>query len=178
MQLYACMIILTFLLQGFAISEISAGNSSSFPDEMSQCIGLVQNGKCLCKFSVTHFSTFAVGDSDVLQAANLASSPPPSQNSPDVIAYVAGGTVGGIAFVVIITFVLMKIRKCHRSLTEVQPFHSESAQKKTGAVHGGVDEGDATAQGTPQLTNQRKELHLEMSCQPIARFDLPHQIHE
>jgi hypothetical protein len=179
MQLYACMIILTFLLQGFAISEASSGSLSSSPDEMSQCIGSVQNGKCICKFSVTHFSIFAVGDSDVLHAAQLASSPPPPQSSPDDIAYLAGGAVGGIAFVVIVTVVIIKMKKRHQSFTEVQLFSIEALEKKSEtcgeAVHGGVFGGNSTAQGTPQLTNQRKDAQLEMSLEPITRFDLPHQ---
>jgi hypothetical protein len=173
MQFYACMIKFTFLLQGFAISEANSGRSSSSPDEMSQCIGSVQNGKCICKFSVTHFSIFAVGDSDVLHAAKVASSPPPPQSSPDDIAYLAGGAVGGIAFVVIITVVIIKMKKRHQSFTEVQPISIEALETKSEAVHGGVSGGNSTAQETPQLTNQRKDVQLEMSD-----VDLPHQSYE
>jgi hypothetical protein len=86
----ACNARFPFLLQGFAISEASAGISSSSPDEMSQCMGSVQNGKCMCKFAVTHFSSFTVGDSDVLDAASPAVPPAPSKGSPDnIIAAVA-----------------------------------------------------------------------------------------
>jgi hypothetical protein len=175
------MITFTFLLQGFAISEASSGSSSSSPDEMSQCIGSVQNGKCICTFSVTHFSTFAVGDSDVLHAAKLASSPPPSQSSPDDTAYVAGGAVGGISFFVIVTVVIIKMKKRHQSSTDVQSISIEAIEKKIEAVHDGVAGGNTTAHGTPQLTDQRKDVQLEIeeiSCEPITRFHLPHQSYE
>ena len=50
--------------QGYAVSEGSAGDASSAPDEMSRCSGSVLNGQCMCSFVVTHFSTFAVAEAD------------------------------------------------------------------------------------------------------------------
>ena len=204
------MVTFTFLLQGFAISEANAGSSSTSPDQMSQCIGSVENGKCMCKFAVTHFSTFAVGDSDVLDAASPVFPPPPSQSSPDVIAGVAGGVVGGIAFVVIVAFVIVKMKNRYQSSAEIQPFSIETIQQKSEAVHGGMKNryqssagippfsietiqqkseavhggvagGNATAQGTPQLTNPQTDFQLEMEeieGEAISCFELPNQIHE
>jgi hypothetical protein len=135
------------------------------PQEMSQCIGSVENGTCMCKFVVTHFSTFAVGDSDVLDSASPVLPPPPSQNSPDVIAVVAGGVVGGIAFVIIVAFVIVEMKKRYQSSAKIQPFSFEAIQQ---GVHGVIAGCNATAQGNTQLTSPQTEFQLAITC-----FQLP-----
>ena len=61
------------------MSEDSAGDAAAAPEELSPCTASVQNGQCFCKFVVTHFSTFAVAETQSVPAV-VASSPevPPS----------------------------------------------------------------------------------------------------
>ena len=58
------MMFIDVLGQGFAVSDDSAGDSTSTPDEMSSCTGSLRHGNCVCTFVVTHFSTFAVVEAD------------------------------------------------------------------------------------------------------------------
>ena len=61
--------------QGFAVSDDSAGDSTSTPDEMSSCTGSLRHGDCVCTFVVTHFSTFAVVEADAGAVAVSPNSP-------------------------------------------------------------------------------------------------------
>jgi hypothetical protein len=61
--------------QGFAVSDDSAGDSTSTPDEMSSCTGSVRRGSCVCTFVVTHFSTFAVVEADASVVAVSPNAP-------------------------------------------------------------------------------------------------------
>lgn len=56
------------------MSEDSAGDAAAAPEELSPCTGSVQNGQCFCTFVVTHFSTFAVAETQSVPAV-VASSP-------------------------------------------------------------------------------------------------------
>ncbi len=56
------------------MSEDSAGDAAAAPEELSPCIGSVQNGQCFCTFVVTHFSTFAVAETKSVSSV-VASSP-------------------------------------------------------------------------------------------------------
>ena len=132
---------------------------------MSQCIGSVQNGKCMCKFVVTHFSTFTVGDSIVLETASPAVPPAPSKDSPNnIIAAVAGGVVGGVALVVIVAFVIIKMKQRNAPAAQVQPISNETTQTQqiSKPAHEGVAGGDAAAPQTPQFTNPQDDLQLKM----------------
>ena len=135
---------------------------------MSQCIGSVQNGKCMCKFVVTHFSTFTVGDSIVLETASPVVPPAPSKDSPNnIIAAVAGGVVGGVALVVIVAFVIIKMKQRNSPAAQVQPISNElneitQTQQISKPAHEGVAGSDAAAPQTPQFTNPQDELQLKM----------------
>ena len=119
----------------------------------------------MCKFVVTHFSTFTVGDSDVLDAASPAVPPAPSKGSPDnIVAAVAGGVVGGVALVVIVAFVIIKMKQRNAPTAQVQPISNgiTQTQQISKPAHEGVAGGDAAGQGTPQFTNPQDELQLKM----------------
>ena len=69
------MMFIDVLGQGFAVSDDSAGDSTSTPDEMSSCTGSLRHGNCVCTFVVTHFSTFAVVEADAGAVAVSPNSP-------------------------------------------------------------------------------------------------------
>ena len=69
------MMFIDVLGQGFAVSDDSAGDSTSTPDEMSPCTGSLRHGNCVCTFVVTHFSTFAVVEADAGAVAVSPNSP-------------------------------------------------------------------------------------------------------
>jgi hypothetical protein len=83
---------------------------SAVPEVLSSCSAVAQNGKCKCSFAVTHFSTFAVGEAPQPPIDPAKSSPETPSETPNIGA-IAGGVVGAIALVVIVAFVIIKMRK-------------------------------------------------------------------
>ena len=74
----------------------------------------------MCSFVVKHFSTFGVGDSDV-----IAIKPPPSPRAENdtlnIIGPVVGGVIGGIVFISIIAFFVAKMKR-----SKVQAFEPKT----------------------------------------------------
>lgn len=64
----------------------------------------------MCSFVVTHFSTFGVGDSDII-ATKPPASPRAENDTQSIIGPVVGGVVGGIVFISIIAFFVIKMKK-------------------------------------------------------------------
>jgi hypothetical protein len=63
----------------------------------------------MCSFVVTHFSTFGVGDSDII-ATKPPASPRAENDTQSIIGPVVGGVVGGIVLISIIAFFVVKMK--------------------------------------------------------------------
>jgi hypothetical protein len=77
----------------------------------------------MCSFTVTHFSTFAVGDAAVINPVS-SSAVPTSSSSPNIGA-IAGGIAGAILLAIVTVFVVMKIKKRVRAKNEESRENSE-----------------------------------------------------
>ena len=112
------------------MAEDKAGSPSTSPEEMSKCIGSVQNGQCVCTFVVTHFSIFAVGDPEVLGRAIQITPPASAPDEWITIAAIIGGVVGAIAVIGVIANVIIKVVNAKTNNTESNsnkpPFESQT----------------------------------------------------
>jgi hypothetical protein len=79
----------------------------------------------MCSFVVKHFSTFGVGDSDVI-AIKQPPSPRAENDTQNIIGPVVGGVIGGIVFISIIAFFVAKMKRSKVQALEPKTTASEN----------------------------------------------------
>ena len=141
--------------QGFAIADHLSGDASVALDSMTQCIGAVSStGQCMCSFVVTHFSTFGVGDSDVV-ATQLPASPRPENDAVNIIGPIVGGVLGGIATISTIAYFIVKMKKGTVQVIEPKTAASENNLK------------EQQQQRTPANSSATVELQQQFEMQKL-----------